>query len=65
MILRIEETKHAIVELLTNQKKCLFKTTIMSYLIPMGMKKTNIIIGLRNLRKEKKVALYRRRWGLS
>ncbi|MCK5347368.1 MAG: hypothetical protein KAR20_28355 [Candidatus Heimdallarchaeota archaeon] len=61
---RSEESKHAIVELLTNEKKCLFKTTIMNNLLATGMKKTNISLGLRNLRKEKRVCLYRRRWGL-
>ena len=42
----------------------LFKTTIQRDLIKKGFKKTNISRGLRELRKEKVIGLYRRRWCL-
>lgn len=57
-----------IVEKITNylrsERRFVFKNTIMKNLIPLGLKKTNINICLRELRKEKIVGFYRRRWGL-
>jgi hypothetical protein len=60
----LEMTKIRIVEYIRAERKCVFKTSLMRDLLRCEFKKTNISNGLRELRKEKIVCLYRKRWGL-
>ncbi len=60
----LDQAKKEIVDLIKYRAMGLFKSTIQRELTNKGLKKTNISKGLRDLRKENIVGLYRRRWCL-
>lgn len=61
---RLRITKISIIMLIREMRMALYKTTIHKELSKKGFKKTVINKSLQELRKEKTLALYKRRWGL-
>lgn len=60
----LEIAKQEVISLIKQKGMALYKKTILQKLTEKGLKKTNVSKALSELRKEKIIALYRKRWAI-